>query len=180
MLLFYRLNYAICRFIFYECDVRHNALEIAAELMEQGHIVFLTQSARFCTSLDELSMSSNTLGVRVRAAQPSYLQRVHLAHVFGGVSLLSPRYFLYMRQDHTSRRENSLSHITSPLTPPLCNACLCDIACFCMHPRNHIVVVDQGNSNGGKTLQYNAPELAIVAQRLAPVAQCNRHRPGCT
>lgn len=49
-----------------------------------------------------------------------------------------------------------------------------------MQRRNHIVVVHQGNSNGGKTLQYNAPGLAIVAQRLAPVAQRNRHRPGCT
>lgn len=115
MLLFYRLIYAICCFIIYECDVRHNTLEIAVELMEQGHIVFLTQSARFCTSLDELSMSGNTLGVRVRAAQPSYSQRAHLAHVFGGVSLLSPRCLLYMRQDHTSRRETACltSHLLS-------------------------------------------------------------------
>ncbi|KAG0704098.1 CHAT domain-containing protein [Suillus ampliporus] len=43
----------------FSCSVRHGALTTAVELVEQGRAVFWTQLARYRTSLDDLSVSSD-------------------------------------------------------------------------------------------------------------------------
>ncbi|KAG0703385.1 TPR-like protein [Suillus ampliporus] len=43
----------------FSCSLRHGALTTAVELVEQGRAVFWTQSARFRTPLDELSVSGD-------------------------------------------------------------------------------------------------------------------------
>ncbi|KAG1722845.1 CHAT domain-containing protein [Suillus occidentalis] len=44
----------------FSCGIRHGALTTAVELVEQGRAVFWTHLARFCTTLDELSMARHT------------------------------------------------------------------------------------------------------------------------
>ncbi|KAG1843663.1 CHAT domain-containing protein [Suillus subluteus] len=91
-----------------------------------------------------------------------------MARVFGGVPLLSSRFFLFMQQDR--KNKNNLSHMyISSYTPTLTTLIRARQRVSQEVSTQHFVAIGQANPDRGKELRHVAPELAIVAQRLGSV-----------